>query len=163
MKLRFIPHLLRPLVAPFLAEVRSLEARKALIARKLGNLLHQREQNSQGRDEKPSVHRDDEDDVGGELLDWFRAQYTTHKPSVRELTRDQLLATFASIYNLTNALTYILFDLAAYPDFVEELRAELRDVLGDEGTIDKTSIMQLRKLDSFVRESQRLRPTSLGK
>ncbi|KAK1843707.1 cytochrome p450 oxidoreductase [Colletotrichum chrysophilum] len=155
MKVRFIPHPLRPFVAPFFSEVRSLEARKALITRKLGVLLREREK-KRDRDGPAGSGA-----AGGELLDWLRDQYSSGQPSVKELTRDQLLATFASIYNLTNALTYMVFDLASHPEFVEELRAELHDVLGQDGVIDKRTIMHLRKLDSFVRESQRLRPTSL--
>ena len=156
MKLRFIPHILRPLIAPFLSQVKSLEGCKALIARKMNGVLQEREKRRDSG--KPAGS----DEVGGELLDWFRSQYS-QKPPVKELVRDQLLATFASIYNLTNALTYVVFDLASHPEYVEELRAELQEVLGENGVIDKTTIMQLRKLDSFVRESQRLRPTSLGK
>ncbi|EHK21999.1 uncharacterized protein TRIVIDRAFT_91346 [Trichoderma virens Gv29-8] len=154
MVLRFIPHFLRPFIAPFLSQVRSLEGCKALITRKLNGLLQEREKKQDS--EKPAG----DDEVGGELLDWFRSQYS-HKPTVKELARDQLLATFASIYNLTNALTYVVFDLASHPEYIEELRAELQEVVGEDGVINKTTIMQLVKLDSFVRESQRLRPTSL--
>ncbi|KAF4483853.1 Cytochrome P450 monooxygenase gliF [Colletotrichum fructicola Nara gc5] len=109
MKLRFIPHPLRPFVAPFF--FRSV-------------LLREREK-KRDRDGPAGSGA-----AGGELLDWLRDQYSSGQPSVKELTRDQLLATFASIYNLTNALTYMVFDLASHPELVEELRAELHDVLG---------------------------------
>ncbi|KAE9572550.1 Cytochrome P450 monooxygenase [Colletotrichum fructicola] len=108
MKLRFIPHPLRPFVAPFF--FRSV-------------LLREREK-KRDRDGPAGSGA-----AGGELLDWLRDQYSSGQPSVKELTRDQLLATFASIYNLTNALTYMVFDLASHPELVEELRAELHDVL----------------------------------
>jgi hypothetical protein len=163
MVLRFYPHFVRPIVAPFLSQVRSLEAAKALIAHKLGHLLESRRQSGKDATGR-SMTTPPNETHSGELLDWFQQQYS-HAPSAKELTRDQLLATFASIYNLSNALTYVVFDLAADATVVEELREELLRVVGQEGVagINKITIMQLRKLDSFVRESQRMSPTSLGK
>lgn len=54
--------------------------------------------------------------------------------------------------------------MAGYPAVVDELREELDQVLGPSAgpeSIDKTSLLRLIKLDSFVRESQLLSPTSL--
>jgi hypothetical protein len=127
-----------------------------LIGSKLGGVLKERERT------RVAGKAGDDGEPGGELLDWFRDQYS-RPPSVAQLTRDQLLATFASIYNLSNALTYVVFDLAADPACVEELRKELLEVTNGDGIIDKTNIVRLVKLDSFIRESQRLSPTSLGK
>jgi cytochrome P450 len=98
---------------------------------------------------------------GGEVLDWFISHYDK-PPTSQQLSRDQLLITFASIYNLSNALSYLVFDLAAYSECIPELRAELKDVLGEEEVIDKHTLPKLRKLDSFLRESQRLNPPSIG-
>lgn len=96
------------------------------------------------------------------MIDWFIKRYKK-TPTVQEIGRDQLLATFASIYNLSNALAYIVFDLAGYPEFIDEMRQELKEVVGEGGIIDKHNLPKLRKLDSFARESQRLNPPSLGR
>lgn len=56
----------------------------------------------------------------------------------------------------------MVFDLAKYPEHIPELRQELADALGPSGTIDKYTLPKLRKCDSFIRESQRLSPPSLG-
>lgn len=96
------------------------------------------------------------------MIDWFIGRYKK-TPTVQQIGRDQLLATFASIYNLSNALAYIIFDMAGYPEHIEELRQELKDVVGEGGIIDKSNLPKLRKLDSFARESQRLNPPSLGR
>lgn len=155
MVLRMIPKSLHWLLAPCLPQVRSLNQHKALTQRKLKPLLRQElsadKQNGQVGDGEP----------GGDMIRWFRKRYTS--PATAEnLTRDQLLATFASIYNLTNALSYLLFDLATYQEHIEPLRAELKEQVGTEGRITKENIQKLRKLDSFIRESQRLSPPSLG-
>ncbi|KAL4863838.1 hypothetical protein BDV12DRAFT_176986 [Aspergillus spectabilis] len=149
--LRFYPHFIRPFIAPFLKEVRALERSKALIGGKIGKLLADQEQQQDPSQEKIP---------GGDMITWFKSRYHG-KATSKELTRDQLLATFASIYNLSNALTYIVFDLAAYPDVVATLREELDEVLGPDGVIDKRTLPKMIKLDSFVRESQRMSPTSL--
>ena len=150
--LRFIPWPIRPIVAPFLPQVRSLLRQKATNVSKLAPLLAA----------KRSGSETEKADHGGEMIDWFISQYK-EPPNAHQLGRDQLLATFASIYNLSNALTYIAFDLAAAdPEVIQELRQELLDVVGADGAIDKSNISNLRKLDSFARESQRLSPPSLG-
>ncbi|KAL8983716.1 MAG: hypothetical protein Q9177_004901 [Variospora cf. flavescens] len=152
MVLRFIPWPIRPIVAPFLPQVKSLLKQKSTNVRKLAPLLAA----------KQSSRKSEKDGPGGEMIDWFMSQYK-QPPTAEQLGRDQLLATFASIYNLSNALSYIPFDLAAAdPQDIEELREELDEVLGKDGTINKSNIANLRKLDSFARESQRLSPPSLG-
>lgn len=150
--LRLIPWFIRPFVAPFLHQVKSLKMQKTINEQKLAPLL---------KAKQDPARRNEKDALGGDMIDWFISQYRK-PPTVTQLSRDQLLATFASIYNLSNALTYIAFDLAAaQPEWVEELRAEVMEVVGEHGTIDKSNLPKLRKLDSFAKESQRLSPPSL--
>jgi cytochrome P450 len=147
--LRTIPWVIKPLVAPFLPQVRSLKNQRRMTEDRLKPLLDQPDVKGSG-----GV-------PGGDMLRWFRQRYPKG-PTPRQLARDQLLATFASIYNLSNALSYLLFDLASYPEYIEPLRNELQEVLRGE-KINKENIQKLKKLDSFIRESQRLSPPSLGK
>ena len=150
--LRFIPWPIRPMIAPFLPQVRSLLRQKSTNVEKLAPLLAAKKKGIKSEKAGP----------GGEMIDWFISQYN-QPPNEQQLARDQLLATFASIYNLSNALTYIAFDLAAAdPQVIAELRQELLDTVGQNGTIDKANMSNLRKLDSFAKESQRLSPPSLG-
>lgn len=151
--LRTINRFVRPFVAPFLPEVKALMRMREMTSTKMAPLL---EKTARGEGKGK-----DADIPGGDMIRWFQGRYET-KASPSELARDQLLATFASIYNLSNALTYLMFDLASYPEFIEPLRQELDEVLGDHGTIDKDRLQRLKKLDSFVRESQRHSPPSLG-
>ena len=154
MVLKMIPWPLRYLVAPFLPPVKSLKQQRSTNEEKLAPLLKAK-QDPDAQSEKHAP--------GGNMLDWFISQYRK-MPTARELGRDQLLATFASIYNLSNALTYVIFDLAATaPEDIEVMRREVLDVVGENGVINKNSLVKLRKLDSFAKESQRLAPPSLGK
>jgi gliotoxin biosynthesis cytochrome P450 monooxygenase len=149
-----LPKPIRFLVAPFLPQVKSLKRQRRINEEKLAPLLKAKE-NPETAEKRITP--------GGDMIDWFISQYKK-RPTVKELSRDQLLATFASIYNLSNALTYILFDLAAAePDVVEQMRAEVMEHVGVDGVITKMNLPKLRKLDSFAKESQRLCPPSLGK
>lgn len=150
MILFMLPKLLRPVIAPFLPQVRSLKGHREMTKKKLASQLKK-------LSSEPKVDKE----AGGDMIRWFQGQYKS-KATASDLTRDQLLATFASIYNLSNALTYLLFDLAGHPEHIGPLRAELESVVPGNTVIDKNSIQKLVKLDSFIRESQRLCPPSIG-
>ncbi|KAG5654675.1 hypothetical protein H0H81_009924 [Sphagnurus paluster] len=50
--------------------------------------------------------------------------------------------------------TQALFDLAVRPSYIEALRDEVESVIRDDG-LTKLSLHKMRKLDSFIKESQR--------
>ncbi|KAL3961322.1 hypothetical protein ACCO45_002845 [Purpureocillium lilacinum] len=136
--LRLIPWPIRFFVAPFLPQVKALKQQRSINEQKLAPVIA----------EKRSGAKKDKGIPGGDMLEWFISQYS-RTPNAQQLGRDQLLATFASIYNLSNALSYIIFDLAALdPEDVELMREEM-------------NLPKLKRLDSFAKESQRLSPPSL--
>jgi cytochrome P450 len=71
---------------------------------------------------------------------------------------------FGAIHATCITLTNVLFDLAAYPEYVSELRAEICDVLSKEPDhiLHKSAIPKLTKLDSCLRESQRMNPVTIS-
>ena len=151
--LRLIPWPIRFFVAPFLSQVKALKRQRAINEDKLAPLIA----------EKRSGVKKDKRVPGGDLLEWFISEYT-RPPNAQQLGRDQLLATFASIYNLSNALSYVIFDLAALePEDVQLMREEVFQHVPPDGKVDKTILPKLKRLDSFAKESQRLCPPSLGK
>jgi cytochrome P450 len=151
--LRLIPWPIRFFVAPFLPQVQALKRQKAINEEKLAPLIK----------EKQSGSLKDKSIPGGDMIEWFISQYS-QPPNAQQLGRDQLLTTFASIYNLSNALSYVIFDLAALdPKEVELMREEVLQHVPADGNIDKMDLPKLKRLDSFAKESQRLSPPSLGK
>jgi hypothetical protein len=57
----------------------------------------------------------------------------------------------------------MLYDLAAYQEHVEPLHEELQAVLSEDGgQFRKSTMSKLRKLDSFMKESQRVNPPGLS-
>jgi len=77
----------------------------------------------------------------------------------------------AAIHTTSGATTSIIFDLAAHPEYIQPLRDEIKQVIDEDGyeiegdgfkKLKKSSIPKLWKLDSFMKESQRLTPPGLG-
>lgn len=69
------------------------------------------------------------------------------------------------------ALSQVIYDLAARPEYIKGLREEIKDVLAEDGydidgegftKLKKSSYTKLRKLDSFLKESQRLSPPGIS-
>jgi hypothetical protein len=58
-----------------------------------------------------------------------------------------------------------LYDLAAHPEWAEVLREEIKRITAEEpnGRLRKKTMPKLRKLDSFIKESQRINPLGSGK
>ncbi|KAG6901631.1 hypothetical protein C0995_009799 [Termitomyces sp. Mi166 len=90
-----------------------------------------------------------------DLLSWLLDIAEGKQRTVRDLTMRILVINFAAIHTTSMAFTQILFDLAANPSFVPALREEVESVIREEG-LSKISFHKMVKLDSFIKESQRL-------
>ncbi|KAK5988331.1 Cytochrome P450 monooxygenase [Cladobotryum mycophilum] len=78
-----------------------------------------------------------------------------------KLAHRLLILTLAAVHTTSMAATQTLFDLCAHPEYIEPLRREIMEVLDEEGGYTKQTLTNFKKLDSFMRESQRLNPPSL--
>ncbi|KAG6887831.1 hypothetical protein C0995_012331 [Termitomyces sp. Mi166 len=90
-----------------------------------------------------------------DALSWLSDHAQEHQKTVRDLTIRILVINFAAIHTTSQAFTQVLFDLAANPSFVPALREEVETVIQEEG-YSKMSLHKMVKLDSFIKESQRL-------
>ncbi|KAK4153783.1 hypothetical protein C8A00DRAFT_15017 [Chaetomidium leptoderma] len=138
---------LRPILAPRLPEVKSLDRRLVQADKFLRPIVAARQQMQDG--EKPD-----------DLLQWLMdgqdkfKQYTT-----AELARFQLALSFAAIHTTTLTSTNVFYNLAAYPQHMPELRDEIRTVLAEhDGVFTSSALQAMKKLDSFLKETMRLYP-----
>lgn len=76
----------------------------------------------------------------------------------------------AAIHTTSMAATAAIYDLAAYPEYIQPLRDEIEQVIAEDGQdidgdgfvrLKKSSMPKLWKLDSFLKESQRFTPPQL--
>jgi hypothetical protein len=156
----------RPFVAPFVPELRRVKEYRTFAARKLepyfAPLVAEFEANGK-------VSEETEDGESLNLVHWVLRHFEgKHKKvDVADLGEEQMLAAFAAIHTTSMNTSYSLYDLAAHPEYAAELREELERVLDEEGFEDrrlrKSSMPKLKKLDSFLKESQRMCPPSMRK
>jgi cytochrome P450 monooxygenase-3 len=158
--------LLRPLVAPFLPEVRNARNDMKLGAKKVEPIVNEILSSTdsinleKGLQAKPG-HR-------GAFIAWILNHMPEGMRSASEVGISQMLVSFASIHTTSSTASMIMLDLAARPEYIQPLRDEVEQVIREEGGekidengnpyLSKSMVVKLKKLDSFVKESQRCSP-----
>ncbi|KAL2263955.1 hypothetical protein VTK26DRAFT_3949 [Humicola hyalothermophila] len=142
---------LRPFLANRLPEVRRLNERIAQADRFLRPVVEARQ--AMPDSEKPD-----------DLLQWIMdGQDKFKRYTSKELAHIQLEISFAAIHTTTLTATHVFYNLAAYPEYIPELRDEIRTVLAEHGGVFSSSALQaMKKLDSFLKETMRLNPPSVS-
>ncbi|GAP83762.1 putative cytochrome P450 oxidoreductase [Rosellinia necatrix] len=82
------------------------------------------------------------------------ARYKAEDRTADRLAQDFIVTMFESLGSTTCSLYFIISELALRPDLADELRDELKANLID-GQLPKSQLSELRKMDSFMRESMR--------
>ncbi|KAJ1325976.1 cytochrome P450 monooxygenase 2 [Microdochium nivale] len=70
----------------------------------------------------------------------------------------QVTLSTAAVHTTSDLLTETMLRLAQEPEFVQELRAEIKSSLEAEGAWTKTVLFKLKMVDSALKEAQRMRP-----
>lgn len=150
--------ILRPIAQYLIPEVRRIQADHEEAYQMLRPILEARE--------RAEVELGDEYKKPNDMLEWVRTRATKNNDKsvdYREQANIQLLTATAAIHTTRLATLHVLFDLAARPEYIDPLREELREVLAEtNGVLTKQTLTHLKKLDSFMKESQRHNPPSLG-
>ena len=94
-----------------------------------------------------------------DALEWFEinAPAGGYDPSLA-----QIMLSVAGIHTTTDLATQTLLDIAQHPEIIEPLRQEITSVLRDAGWTKK-GLYEMKLLDSVIKESQRVKPISVGK
>ncbi|GIC87506.1 cytochrome P450 [Aspergillus udagawae] len=153
-QLRAYPASIRKWLGPFLPRVRKVKEHQLRICRMLEGLLVE-----QQRSFNPKESLDNE---RGRLASWLLQHYDSpSEVPVQVLCKDHILALFAGIHIATNAVTQVLIDLAARPEYQTPLLEEIESVLGKADERRDTTladIARMSKLDSFIKESLYVNP-----
>ncbi|KAF5024599.1 hypothetical protein F66182_3362 [Fusarium sp. NRRL 66182] len=151
--LRPFPRLLRPLVALMLPTYHRLHADVASARRIVARVVSSRQ--------AAEAQRSAEQEKSTDILQWLMDEATGDEKKVENLSQRILILSLASIHTTALTMTQALYDLCASPEYLEPLRDELNDVLIKHGGWQKTTLNYLLKLDSTLKESQRLHPVFL--
>ncbi|KAF7320658.1 Cytochrome P450 [Mycena chlorophos] len=144
------PEFIKPLIVPILSSKNS-SLRYAL--KFLGPLLEERleAERTMGKD-RP--------DRPNDLISWLLDYAPEYDKTPRELALRILTVNMAAIHTSSTTLAAALYDLAAYPAHIAPMREEALRVVGAEGW-SKAALNSMHRIDSFLRESQRLRGASV--
>ncbi|KAI0847851.1 putative cytochrome P450 [Daldinia vernicosa] len=127
-----------------------IRSSKVLLGPKIRELL--------GRSEDGSLAPDSNEDEFN-VLTWlaFLAKGSERKPD--NIAHTEVLLSLASIHTTLLRMLNVLYDLTAHPELLEELRVEIYQVASSPEGWNKP-YDRLYKLDSVLRESQRMSPPS---
>ncbi|KAI0483281.1 cytochrome P450 monooxygenase [Xylariaceae sp. FL0804] len=91
-----------------------------------------------------------------DALDWMHEEAES-RGCAYDATNIQLMLSVAAIHTTTDLLSQVILDLAQHPEAVQSARDEIAQVLRAEGW-KKTSLHEMKLLDSLIKESQRIKP-----
>ncbi|TFK92809.1 cytochrome P450 [Polyporus arcularius HHB13444] len=138
--LKVFPDALKPTVARLASSTRSCMAAAASHIEEI--YRSRKEQSETDAQEKPN-----------DVLQWF-IDGAPARASDEDIIHRVLAIHLTAIHTSSTAITQALSDLASYPEHAEVIRAEVETVVAADGWT-KAAIDNMRKLDSFLKESQR--------
>lgn len=100
-----------------------------------------------------------------DAIQWSLAAAGNRVKDIQELADGQLFLSIASTHTTTASTLSILYDLLDHPDAVKEIMEEIQPLQAElgNGPWTRQALSRLEKLDSFMKESQRMNPIGLGK
>ncbi|CAI4212182.1 unnamed protein product [Parascedosporium putredinis] len=148
-KLQLFPEWLRPFGQFLVSELRALKRDLNMAQELLEPVIQERLRDM----EMPGYEKAPDD-----LIQWIlEALPDKEKADIAAQTQLQLLLSAASIHTTNNLLTDCMYDLAAHPEVQEMLREEAYQILEvEKGWSRKDSMAKLKKMDSFMKEVQRV-------
>ncbi|KAJ7791765.1 cytochrome P450 [Mycena olivaceomarginata] len=144
-RISLLPPFLRPLLAPLISTRNQSNARALQF---LGPLI----------EERLSKERELGPDWPGkpnDLISWLLDLAENEQRAALPITVRILSLNMAAIHTTSTAFTYALFDLTTRPEYLLPMREEAERVIKEEGWT-KAALNSMVKIDSFLRESQRL-------
>ncbi|KUI73673.1 Ent-kaurene oxidase [Cytospora mali] len=150
--LKVWPRILRPIAQYFLPQVGVIRKYRKKAKTMLQPLIEEiRTMISKGNDAPDTV------------LAWMVEKAQEFQVDDDELANTQLVLIMAGIHTTNMTITHMLYDLAAYPECIKDLRDEITSVLAEHGgVLSSGALFQMKLLDSFMLESQRHNPIQMS-
>ncbi|KAJ5735838.1 uncharacterized protein N7483_000963, partial [Penicillium malachiteum] len=155
--LRPFPTWLRPLVARFFPSVRQMKAQLRFVKDLFIPMINER----WAAQEKALAENDPGYVPPDDFLQWMMDMAKDEQDKDPELLAHHmlLLMSLAVVHTSSMAMCHALYDLLLMPEYLYPLREEVNETLsGGWENATKSSLDNQRRLDSFLRESQRFGP-----
>ncbi|KAJ5947617.1 hypothetical protein N7466_000632 [Penicillium verhagenii] len=155
--LRPFPVFLRPIVAFFLPSVRAMKRQLRFVKDLFVPMINER----RAAREKATAENDPGYEAPDDFLQWMMDMAEDEQDMDPELLAHHmlLLMSLAVVHTSSMAMSHALYDLILMPEYLGPLREEVRETLkfGWENAT-KASFDNQRRMDSFLKESQRFGP-----
>ncbi|CAK5271274.1 unnamed protein product [Mycena citricolor] len=139
------PDLIKPLVAPFIV-TRQKRMREMLGI--LGGTI-------EDRIAKDNALGPNYEGRPNDIISWLLELADAEGRTPDRIAGRILSLNMAAIHTTSMALTHAIFYITTYPEYLEPIREEVENVIRAEGWT-KSALNSMHKLDSFVRETQRM-------
>ena len=146
-KIKNVPKMLRPVAQYFIPEFRKISDHHSTARRVIVPILKEREM----QPKKPL-----------DFLQWMSDSAVGPEKDKASIASIQLKLSFAATRTSAATATQLFYDLCAMPQYINPLREEIQASLAETGSFTKQSLLQLEKMDSFMKESQRFNPLFLS-
>ena len=134
------PALLRPLVYPFIESRKKLNDNFETAKKLLSGVIMGRERGSKNVD----------------ILQWLIDSYKKDDIDISFLTNQTLFVAIASTRSTATSIVNTLFDLIAFSQYQQPLRHEIDKAVRESKGWNLSAVQKMKRLDSFIKESQRL-------
>lgn len=155
--LKLIPGFLRPFVYQLVPAYRRLQTYNKTAIRLIKPIVQARRETM----EKPGFN------ASNDMMQWMINERRRKKSRDKEyayFAQLQLQLSFAAIHTTTMAVVNMLYDLVAWPKYIDILREEVKEQLtANNNTFNGQFVKNLQKMDSFMKESQRHNPVGYSK
>ncbi|KAJ3559201.1 hypothetical protein NM688_g483 [Phlebia brevispora] len=98
---------------------------------------------------------DDWPDRPNDMLQWLMDTAEGEEKEVHALAMRILTINFAAIHTSSMSFTHALYSLATNPEYLLPMREEVDHIVAEEGWT-KAAMQKMRKVDSFLKECQRI-------
>ncbi|KAI5860763.1 cytochrome P450 [Durotheca rogersii] len=140
-RLRKLPVLVRPLVSPYTASGKALKEGLEVARRLLSEEITENRRRGGERTD---------------ILQWLIDRHDADDVGIQFLTNQVLFITTAATRSTAASIVHTTFDLLAYPQYQNILRHDIEDALMRSGGWSLEALHGMERLDSFIKESQRL-------
>jgi hypothetical protein len=96
------------------------------------------------------------DSANHDVVQWMVDSANGKDKQPEEITHKILFLCLASMSSSTMGVTHALFDFCSRREFIEPVREDIRQAITEEGGWTLAAVQRMKKLDSFLRESQRV-------
>ncbi|KAK7713135.1 hypothetical protein SLS57_007465 [Botryosphaeria dothidea] len=146
--LRWYPPFLRPFVHFFRPEFKKLQQHIKDSRRIIEPEVAKRKQ-----ERRAAIAAGEKPHKATDAIEWMDEQ---RKDIDYDITSGQIILSVAAIHTTTGMMSALLWELCANPEYIDDLRKEIVEVIKEDGGWKKTSLYKMKLLDSCMKEAQRL-------